>query len=155
MIIHTLEPIVREHPFCKDLPERYVALITGCAKNVRFDPDSIVFREGEAANEFYLIREGLVGVEVTIPQRGATLVQTVGTGDVLGWSWLFPPYHWHFDARALEATRALALDGKCLRDKCREDHSLGYEFLLRFSQIVTERLEATRLQLLDLYGKHA
>jgi CRP-like cAMP-binding protein len=151
-MIHTLEPIIREHPFFQGLEDRYIQFIVGCAKNVRFDAEHIIFREGEEANEFYLVREGLVSVDVMVPQRGVTTVQTVAAGEMLGWSWLFPPYRWRFGARSLQPTRALAFDGKCLRTKCEQDHDLGYELLKRFSQIVTERLEATRLQLLDLYG---
>jgi CRP-like cAMP-binding protein len=154
-MIHTLEPIIRQHPFFQGLTDRHMQLIVGCAKNVILDAEQLVFREGEAADQFYLIREGLVSVEVMIPQRGATTVQTVGEGDVLGWSWLFPPYRWHFGARTLKLTRAIAFDGKCLRTKCEKDHDLGYELLKRFSRVVTERLEATRLQLLDLYGANA
>ncbi len=155
MKTHTLEPIVRQQPFFQGLEEHYVKLVAGCAKNVRFEGDQIIFREGEEANEFYLIREGLVAVEVIVPQRGSTIVQTVTEGDMLGWSWLFPPYSWRFQARAQKETRALAFDGKCLRTKCEEDHDLGYELLKRFSRIVTDRLEATRVQLLDLYGTNA
>lgn len=154
-MIHTLEPIIRDHPFFQGLAEQYLELVTGCAKNVRFEEGQIVFHEGDEANQFYLIREGLVAVEVIVPQRGSTTVQTVGAGEMLGWSWLFPPYRWHFEARTQEATRALAFDGKCLRTKCEEDHHLGYELLKRFSRVVTDRLEATRLQLLDLYGTNA
>ena len=77
---------------------------------------------------------------------------TLGEGDILGWSWLMPPYHWQFHARAVEVTRAIALDGKCLRTKCEQNHDLGYELLKRFCHIIERRLEATRLQLLDVYG---
>jgi CRP-like cAMP-binding protein len=154
-MIHTLEPIIREQPFFQGLEERYIKLVTGCGKNVRFEAGQVIFKEGEAANEFYLIREGLVALEVVVPQRGSTAVQTVGEGDMLGWSWLFPPHRWRFQARTQQPTRALAFDGKCLRAKCEEDHDLGYELLKRFSRIVTERLEATRVQLLDLYGTNA
>ena len=80
------------------------------------------------------------------------IIDTVEEGDVLGWSWLIPPYHWHFDARAIDLTRAIALDGKCLRTKCEEDHNLGYELLKRFSHIIEQRLQATRIRLLDVYG---
>lgn len=151
-MIQTLEGIVSEHPFFKGLEERQIQLIVGCAKNVRFDEGEVVFHEGDPADQFYFIREGLVAVELMIPQRGFTTLQTVGEGDVLGWSWLLAPYRWRFGARTLQPTRALAFDGKCLRGKCEEDHDLGYELLKRFTNVVTERLEATRLQLLDLYG---
>ena len=154
MTIHTLEPIVREQPFFHGLEERHLELITGCAKNVRFDADSQIFREGDQADCFYLIRDGLVAVQLAIPHRGLTTVQTVSEGEVVGWSWLFPPYRWHFDARAQQPTHALAFDGKCLRTKCEQDHDLGYEMFRRFMFIMTVRLESTRLQLLDIYGNH-
>jgi CRP/FNR family transcriptional regulator, cyclic AMP receptor protein len=154
-MIQTLEGIIGEHQFFKGLEVRYVKLVTGCAKNVRFGEGEVICREGDAADQFYFIREGLVAIELMIPQRGFTTVQTVGEGDVLGWSWLMPPYRWRFGARTLQPTRALAFDGKCLRDKCEKDHDLGYELLKRFTFVVTERLEATRLQLLDLYGTPA
>ncbi len=154
-MIHTLEPILREHPFFHGMEDRHIQLIAGCSMNVRFEAGQVLFHEGDPADHFYLVREGLVSVQVMIPHDGLTTVQTVGAGEVLGWSWLFPPYRWHFDARAQPPTHALAFDGKCLRAKCEEDHDLGYEIYKRFMQIVTGRLEATRLQLLDMYGKRA
>lgn len=140
-----------EHPFFKGLEPRYLQLIVGCAANVRFDAGQFIFREGEEANQFYIIRHGHVALEISTPERGSLVVQTIGEGEVLGWSWLVPPYRWHFDARAVELTRAIALDGKCVRTKCEEDHDLGYELMKRFAQIVMQRLQATRLQLLDVY----
>ncbi len=154
-MIHTLEPILREHPFFYGMADSHIQLIAGCSKNVRFDAGDVIFREGEPADQFYLVREGLVSVQLVIPHRGLTTLLTVGEGEVMGWSWLFAPYRWRFDARAQRPTHALAFDGKCLRAKCEEDHSLGYEIYKRFMQIVTERLESTRLQLLDLYANHA
>jgi CRP/FNR family cyclic AMP-dependent transcriptional regulator len=151
-MIQTLEGIVSEHLFFTGLEERHIQLIVGCAKNVRFDEGEIVFHEGDPADQFYFIREGLVAVELMVPQRGFATLQTVSEGEVLGWSWLLAPYRWRFGARTLQPTRALAFDGKCLRGKCEDDHDLGYELLKRFTNVVTERLEATRLQLLDLYG---
>jgi len=154
-MVETLEGIIRQHPFFQDMDARHVELITGCAKNVRFAKDHVILHEGEEANEFYFIREGLVAVELMTPTKKFTRVQTIGEGDMLGWSWLVPPYRWRFGARACHATRALAFDGKCLRVKCEEDHDLGYELLKRFTMVVTERLDATRLQLLDLYRASA
>ena len=150
--MHTLEPILREHPFFKDLEPRFLELLVGCASNVVFKPDVILFREGEAANQFYIIREGQVSLEVYAPGRGPVVVQTLGEGEILGWSGLIPPYQRQFDARTLEKTRAIALDAKCLREKFDKDHDLGYELLTRFSRILVSRLQATRLQLLDIYG---
>jgi CRP/FNR family cyclic AMP-dependent transcriptional regulator len=153
-ILETLEPILAKHAFLKDLHPRYLKLLVGCASNVRFNAGDFLFHEGEEANEFYMIRQGKVAIQIHAAERGAITVQTLGEGDILGWSWLVPPYRWRFDARAVELTRAIALDGKCLRTKSEEDHDLGYELLKRFSSIIVQRLEAARLQLLDLYGTH-
>lgn len=153
--MENLKPILAEHPFLKDLDSRHLELIVGCASNVRFDPGHFIFRDGEEANQFYVLRHGKVALEIVAPQRGPIIVETLGEGEILGWSWLIPPYNWHFDARAVELTRAIALDGKCLRTKCEQDHDLGYELLKRFAHIMEQRLEATQLQLLDVYGNHA
>ncbi len=153
--METLDPILAEHPFLRGLDQRHLRLIVGCASNVRFDAGQTIFKEGEEANQFYVIRSGKVALQIYAAERGSITVDTLGEGDILGWSWLIPPYNWHFDAEATELTRAIALDGKCLRKKCEEDHDLGYELLKRFSNIIHQRLEATRLQLLDLYGTHA
>jgi len=149
--METLEPILAKHPFLKGLDPRHLKILVGCASNVRFNAGQFLFHEGEEANEFYMIREGKVAVQIQGAERGPITVQTIGEGDVLGWSWLIPPYRWRFDAKALELTRAIALDGKCLRTKSEEDHDLGYELLKRFAGIIVERLEAARLQLLDVY----
>jgi len=149
--MQTLEPILAAHPFFKDLNPQYLQLAVGCAANVRFDAGQFLFREGEEANHVYLIRQGRVALEISVPGRGSLTVQTLEAGEILGWSWLFPPYRWHFDARAVELTRAIALDATCLRSKCEEDHHLGYELLGRFSHILMQRLQNTRLQVLDLY----
>jgi len=148
---HSLETIIKEHPFFKGLAEPYVKLVAGCVTNARFDPGQMVFRTGEAADHFYIIRQGRVGLEIWSAERGPITMQTFGNDDVFDWSWLFPPYRWQFDARALELTRVFALDAKCLRDKCDKDHDFGYEMMKRFSTIMIDRLEATRIQLLDLY----
>ncbi|MEP0822852.1 MAG: cyclic nucleotide-binding domain-containing protein [Ignavibacterium sp.] len=150
--METLQPVLAAHPFFQNLEPEYLSLITGCASNVKFDAGTYLFREGEEAHHFYLIRQGKVGLEIFIPELGPVKVQTAGEGELVGWSWLVPPYEWHFDGQALELTRAIALDAKCLRSKCEEDHDLGYQLLKRFISILEQRLQATRLQLLDLYG---
>lgn len=144
-----------EHPFFKELDEDSLNLIVGCASNVRFEKDDVIIREGEKANKFYIIREGVVAIELQGPGRGKITIDTLEDGEVLGWSWLVPPYHWRFDGRAQTKIRAIGLDGKCLREKCEENHDLGYELLKRFAHIIEQRLQATRLQLLDVYGIHS
>jgi len=149
-MVETLERLIHQHPFFQDMEDQHVELISGCARNVHFDTGQIILREGEDATDVFLIREGLVAIELPTPTRGHIRVQTVGEGDVLGWSWLVPPYRWRFTARACRSTRALALDAQCLRTKCEQDHDLGYQFMKRFTSIVTDRLDATRLQLMEL-----
>ena len=117
-----------------------------------FETGNYIFREGENADNFYLIREGKVALETNVPGQGAVTVQTLSKGEVLGWSWLVPPFRWSFDARAIEPTRAIALDGKCLRDKCEADPRLGFELLKRFAGVIVSRLQAARMQTLDIYG---
>jgi CRP-like cAMP-binding protein len=152
--METLERILAEHTYFEGLEPEYLKLLVGCASNVRFQAGAYLFREGEEASHFYLIRQGRVAVEIYAPQRPPIVVQTLEGGDILGWSWLIPPYHWRFDARVVEPARAIALDGKCLRSKCEENHDLGYVLLKRFAHIVDQRLEATRIQLLDVYAAH-
>jgi CRP-like cAMP-binding protein len=149
--METLEAILAKHPFFDRLEQRHLDLLVGCASNVRVDAGQFILREGEEANHFYLIRHGKVALEIFAGHRGPITVETLEDGDIVGWSWLFPPYRWRFDARAVEITRAIALDGKCLRTKSEQDHDLGYELLKRFARIVEERLQATRLQMLDVY----
>jgi CRP/FNR family cyclic AMP-dependent transcriptional regulator len=150
--METLERIISEHPFFIGLDQGFTNLMVSCASNVRFKAGTYILKEGDAANTFYLIREGRVAVEVLAPQHKPIIVSTLGVGEILGWSWLLPPFRWKFHARAIDDIRAIALDGKCLRTKCQENHDLGYEILQRFARIMERRLEATRLQLLDVYG---
>ncbi|HBL29727.1 MAG TPA: Crp/Fnr family transcriptional regulator [Acidobacteria bacterium] len=152
MSLQPLSALLAQTPLFQGLPAEDLELIAGCASNVKFDAGDFLFREGGPADTFYLVRHGNVSIEFFAPGRGPVTIQTRGEGEVIGWSWLFPPYTWSHDARAFELTRALAFNADCLRGKCDKDPRLGYELMKRFGQIVHERLEATRLQLLDLYG---
>ncbi len=127
-------------------------LIAGCAHNVAFFKGERLFREGDAADTFYLVRRGRVALTTHVPARGDVTIETVEPGEVLGWSWLFPPYTWHFDARAVEDAGVVAFDGACLRGKCDADHALGFELMRRFAQVMIDRLQHTRRLLLDVYG---
>jgi len=151
-MMQTLEPFLAEHPFFKGLKPEYLKLVTGCASNVRCEAGTYIFREGEEASQFYLIRQGKVALEIFAAQHGPITIETIEGGEVLGWSWIFPPYRWHFSGRVFEPTRAIALDGKCLRAKGEADHDLGYELMKRVAQIMMERLQATRIRLLDIYS---
>ena len=150
--METIDRLIRDVPVFHGLPDEELKLLAGCASNVHFETGAVLFREGDPADTFYVLRHGSVALEMYVPARGPAVIETLEAGEVLGWSWLFPPYRWHFDARALTGVRATAFDGACLRGKCEDDPKLGYELMSRFAQVLIERLQWTRLRLLDLYG---
>jgi CRP/FNR family cyclic AMP-dependent transcriptional regulator len=147
-----LDELIAASPVFAGLAVAHLELIAGCGVNEHFAAGAHLFREGGPAERFFLIRKGAVALEIDTPGRGALVVETLHRGEVVGWSWLFEPYRWQFDGRATEATRVVAFDGACLRGKCEADHELGYQLMRRFAVSLTERLQATRLQLLDVYG---
>ena len=147
-----LENVLADVPLLAGLEEADLAQLAGCARNVHFDPDAIIYREGDAADTFYVVRHGSVALEAFVPARGPVTIETIDPGEVLGWSWLFPPYRAHFDARALTVVRATMFDGACLREKCATDTDFGFRLMGRFAQVLIERLQWTRLRLLDVYG---
>jgi CRP/FNR family cyclic AMP-dependent transcriptional regulator len=148
-----LERVVGEHPVSAGLSAEHSQLIAGCARNHRFEAEHYLFHEGDPANEFFLLRQGRVALEIHAPGRAPIIFATLGEGEIVGASWLIPPYRWVFDARALELTRAIGIDAACLRGKLEKDHHLGYEMMKRFLPVFVKRLHATRLQILDVYGK--
>ena len=150
--MQSLAEMLTTVPFFTGLGTDGLETIAGCGQNVHFEPGEQLFREGDAADTFYVVRHGSVALETFVPARGAIMIETIESGEVIGWSWLFEPYRWHFDARALTAVRATAFDGACLRGKCEADPALGYALMSRFAQVLIERLQWTRLRLLDLYG---
>ena len=153
--MHTedISTLLKNHSFLEDLKPEYIDLILSCASNVYFKDGTKIFSEGEEAKKFYLVRTGKVAVEINGREKGSIRILTLGPGQVLGWSWLVPPYLWPFDAYAIDDVRAVALDGECLRNKCEQNHDLGYELLKRFSELLEARLKATRMQLIDVYKK--
>lgn len=148
-----LSKILRTHPFLSDLDEQHIKQIVGCASNVVFRENDYIFKEGEEAKRFYLIRTGKVALEINGREKGRIRVLTLGPGQILGWSWIVLPYRWHFDAQVIENVRAISLDGECLRKKFDEDPKLGFEMMKRFTQILEQRLNVTRIQLMDMYKR--
>jgi CRP-like cAMP-binding protein len=146
--MQSLERILAQHPFLAGLEPRLLRQLAGLASQKKFDAHQILFYEGHPANEFYLVCRGKVGVETALLGCEAILIQTQSPGDVVGWSWLLPPYEWHYSARALEPTEVIALDGKALRARCEQDHDLGYEIMKRFAVVIVQRLVATRARML-------
>ena len=115
----------------------------------QFEAGQSVFQEGSPANRFYLILEGKVALESKLEGRGMILLQTLGSGDNLGWSWLFPPYSLHSDARAVERTKTIFFYGTRLREQCEHDHDLGYQLMSRIAEVVILQLQATQQRLME------
>jgi CRP/FNR family cyclic AMP-dependent transcriptional regulator len=148
-----LEADVAAHPFFLAMSEHHIRLLADCALRSHFEKGQIIFREGEIANRFYLIECGKVVLESSTLGE-AVAIDEIGDGDLLGWSWLFPPYAWHFTARALEPTTAIFFYGTVLRDYCEKDHSLGFELFKRMSVVMLRRLQAARQKLLNARKTH-
>jgi len=141
--------LLAAQPFLKGLSKQQLELLSNNALEVNFPAGKMVFNEGLEAHRFYIILEGEVALESQAGKRGGQpeLIQTIKAGDVLGWSWLFAPYRWHFDARAVKPTKAIIFFVTTLRELCESDHSLGYEFMKRVSKVVIKRLQSTRRRL--------
>jgi len=151
--METLEPVLAAHPFLHGLAPRHLKIIGECASKVDFKAGQFLFREQDEATKFYLINHGQVAVEIFSARRGPINIQTLGEGEAVGWLWFEKPYHWHYDTRAVQLTRALALDVKCLQQKCEQDHEMGYVLMKRYAHLLAVQFRVTILQLVDMYGK--
>ena len=150
--MQTIAKYLPQHPFFAGLDESVASLVAGCAVNVHFRAGQHLFHEGEPADTFYVIRHGRVSIEVHAPAGPPVVVDSAHDDDVVGWSWLVPPYRWTFDARATDETSAIAFDGACLRATCEADPAVGYALLQRVVKVMSTRLHSARIRLLDLYG---
>lgn len=151
--VRTIADYLAGHRFFSGLDEASLAELAGCARNVHYRPGEYLFRAGGPADNFYVITRGMVGLELFSPGSGPHVLDTAGEGEVLDWPWLIPPHRWFFDGRSVEETSAVCLDADCLRGKCEADPRLGYDIVLRVAEEMSQRLQATRLRLLDLYGR--
>ena len=148
-MMNTIHESIRKYAFFDGMRPEHLAKLAEGAKVGQFKEGAVLFREGEPANQFYLIESGRILLEVHEPAVGTTPVQTLSAGDVLGWSWLFPPFVWHFQARAVEPSKAIILNGAHLLVSAEHDHDFGYELMKRVAQVVIRRLQAARKQLLQ------
>ena len=149
----TIDVLLAEAPDLAHLDPEHLATIAGCGHNQVFAPGERLMRAGEPATAFFVVRRGTVSLETYVPRRGAVMIETLHEGDLVGWSWLVSPHRVAFDCRAVGEVHALAFDGACLRGKCDADAALGYALYGVFSSVMAERLQATRLRLLDLHAK--
>lgn len=150
------DPLVermKRHPFLKDMKPAQLAVLRESAMGTHFAPGETIFVEGDPANRFYLIESGQVELHASQRDQQASVIQTIGAGNVLGWSWLFPPYYWHFSAIATAPTEAMFFYGTRLRELAEQDHDLGYDLLKRVTEVVIDRLQSTRKQLLQLQSR--
>ncbi len=147
--------LLSSQPFLAGLTQGQLDRLSYWARKATFHAGTRLFEENRRADRFWLLREGHVTLDTHVPGRGTVIMETLGPQAVLGWSWLFPPYRWHFSASAVETTLAVEFDGPGVRELCERDHDLGYDLKSRFLTVVVDRMQATRLRLLDLYGRPA
>jgi CRP/FNR family transcriptional regulator, cyclic AMP receptor protein len=152
MSVRGIGQLLAEHPFFAGLDDDVLALLVGCATNAHYSAGDALFRGGTPADQFFVIRSGRVAIELVAPGRHPLVVETADAGEVVGWSWLVAPYQWFGDGKAVEETSVIALDGACLRGKCEADPNVGFQLLTRVTHVMYDRLQATRVRLLDLYG---
>ena len=151
MTKETLVAVLQKHPFVEEFQTQHIERLTTLAKEVHFERDQVIFHEGDECHDFYLIVEGRVALEIEAP--GQTFrVQTLHAGDELGWSAILMGRGKHFQARALQPVDALAFNGEELLAACRDDKAFGFALMYRMLGVVSERLQATRLQVLDMYS---
>jgi CRP-like cAMP-binding protein len=154
-VMESLSKQLRQHSVFADLSPDNLEKIAGCASNEVFGRGEYIFKAGEKADKFYLVRFGKVSGEVYVPAEGPVIVDTVEEGNIFGWSWLMSPYKWHFDARALELTRVISINANCVRKKLEQDNKLGYNLMKHFGEIMVQHLEALRAQITDFYRNPA
>lgn len=148
----TIAEILSEHSFFQGLSPEDLAFVAGCGKNVVFEEKKVIARPGEAADEFYLIRHGQVALILEGPSHKPFIFQTIGENEIVGLSWLIPPYRWTVAVKAVETVRAISINGACLREKCENDPALGYKLMKHLAQVLVSHEEALQLHLLDVYG---
>jgi CRP/FNR family cyclic AMP-dependent transcriptional regulator len=141
------------HPFLAGMNRTQLALLTDCAMASHFPPGQVILRESEIANRFYLIESGKVVLESGESFGEPVVIETIGAGDLLGWSWMFPPYVWHFTARAVKPTQAIFFYGTILREYCERDPSLGYDLFKRMAPVMLRRLQAARNKMLSIHAR--
>ncbi len=144
---------IAAHPFVTGMSSHHLELLARCATKKRFNVGEVIFRAGEPAHGFYLLESGMIALEGSIMDHGPIATDIVRAGEPLGWSWLFPPYRWHFDARAIEATTVIFFDGDSLRQHYDEDLTLAHDLSQRICQVMAHRLQATRRKLIEMKHK--
>ncbi len=150
---HTNSPPLRTHPFVRGMSDQQIFQLSEVTRYVQVAARHRLFDEGGTADRFWLVEAGHVALDLHVPGHGPVIIETLGRGDVIGWSWLFPPYEWLLGAITIQPTQAFEVDGRAVRVMCDADPILGHELTRRFIAVVVHRLQATRIRLLDIYGR--
>lgn len=148
----SLEDRLRSHSFGSGLPPAAIRMLAGIAKPCDFKAGEYLWKQGDHAKVLYLIDSGQIALEILVPHQGPLQIETVGAGEVLGWSCLLEPYRWHFDARTMEDVSALVLEGQHLRQECDDQPAVGYRVLKQLTPLLEVRLQKMRLRILELNG---
>jgi len=149
--MNSIESLIKDNFLFKYLENKFIKEIAQCTTEVQYNAGDFIFHEGEEAVNLNIIRQGKVAIEIFAPKQGAVTIETIGRNEVLGWSWFIPPYRRHFDAQAIEITRVLSIEAECLRNLCKNEPALGYSLMQKLIHVIVERLQSTRLQLMDIY----
>ena len=149
----TNSPPLTAHPFVRGMKAEHIAQLSGVTHYVSVPARYRLFEEGGTADRFWLIEAGQVALDLHVPGHGPVIIETLGRGDVIGWSWLFPPFEWLLGAVTMQPTQAFEMDGRAVRGMCEADAVLGHELTHRLISVVVHRLQATRIRLLDVYGR--
>jgi CRP/FNR family transcriptional regulator, cyclic AMP receptor protein len=143
------------HPFLHGMPREHLDALVTAASDVTFPARHRIFEDGGFADRFWLIRSGHVALDLQVPGEGPTVIETIGMGELLGWSWMFPPYRWAFGAVTLSPLEAFEFDAKAVRDCCAADPALAHELTQQVAQVLAKRLQATRMRLIARNGRAA
>ena len=144
--------VLATHPFLRGMSHEHLSVLAEAARDVTFPAKGRLFEDGGNATRFWLIRSGHVWLDLHVPGEGPVVIETIGIGELLGWSWMFPPYRWAFGAVAATAVEAFEFDAPMVRERCAADHELGYELNQRLNQVLARRLQATRIRLIERSG---
>jgi CRP/FNR family transcriptional regulator, cyclic AMP receptor protein len=154
-MIETTADALAAHPFLHGLSRDHLAVLAGTACDVTFPARHRLFEDGGSANRFWLLQSGHVTLDLHVPGQGRMKIDTIGMGELLGWSWLFPPYRWAFGAVAASPVEAFEFNARAVRACCESDPVLGYEVTRRLALVVAKRLQATRVRLITAAGQPA
>lgn len=152
MSSQSIENYLSTREFFSGLDQDFIKFLSDSARERRIKKGDVLFQQGERADKFYLLRKGQVSVQVPALMGPALEIQALGEGQMLGWSWLIPPYRWNFQARALEDSDVLEFDGSAILARCETDPKFGYELFKRFAALMSQRLDAARQKMMDAWN---